>query len=84
MNWKVFAIILLVVVILLGAYSYGLFPSEEVEEGTAEVAGSFDVSGSVQSDFWDGFTAWLFDNLFKLVLIGGATYLCIYFIKSRA
>lgn len=72
MNWKILAIVLIVVVVLVGAYSLGFFTQEEevLDEGTAEVAGSFDVSASVQSDFWDGFTDWLFANLLWL-FIGG-------------
>ncbi len=64
MNWKILAIILIVVVVLVGAYSLGLFQQDEevLDDGTAEVSESFDISASVQSDFWDGFGDWLWVN----------------------
>ncbi|MFI3167814.1 MAG: hypothetical protein R3Y32_06860 [Bacillota bacterium] len=86
MNWKILAIVLIVVVVIVGAYSFGIgyFTEEEsVDDGTAEVLESFDVSGSIQSDFWDSFSDWLWANLWWMCGAGLIVWGVTSYAKSR-
>ncbi len=81
MNWKILAIVLIVVAVLVAVYSFGWFSQEEEvpNDGTAESAEGLNVSVDIQSDFWDGFGDWLWANLWWMLagglIIGGVVAL---------
>ncbi|MFI3167788.1 MAG: hypothetical protein R3Y32_06695 [Bacillota bacterium] len=72
MNWKVIAIILAVVLVLV-IVSCGVFTTD-TEEEALETGESFELSGSIESDTMSSYMSLLTDNWLMIALVILACY----------